>query len=206
MEGKMTGTPSSEAVSTKLQRIAELARQAPQMALTTLSHHIDVEWLREAYRRTRKDGAAGVDGQTADDYAAIWRRNLRALLDRFKSGTLPRTAGAARAHPQGRRQRRRARSGYRRSRTRSSNARSRWCWRQCTSRTSLDCSYGFRPGRSAHHALRVAADGSDGHVAGWVLEVDIRTFLRHAGPRRNCGRSWSDGCGMECSCARSASG
>ena len=39
------------------------------MALTTLAHHIDLEWLREAYRRTRKDGATGVDGQTAEEYA-----------------------------------------------------------------------------------------------------------------------------------------
>ena len=39
------------------------------MAFTTLAHHIDIDWLKEAYRRTRKDGAVGVDGQTAQDYA-----------------------------------------------------------------------------------------------------------------------------------------
>ncbi|NIP81854.1 MAG: transcription elongation factor GreAB, partial [Gemmatimonadetes bacterium] len=41
----------------------------PQAALTTLAHHIDLDLLLEAYRRTRKDGAAGVDGQTAREYA-----------------------------------------------------------------------------------------------------------------------------------------
>jgi hypothetical protein len=50
-------------ISTKLQRIAELARREPKVALTTLAHHIDIEFLREAYRRTRKDGATGVDGE-----------------------------------------------------------------------------------------------------------------------------------------------
>lgn len=35
------------------------------MAFSTLAHHIDIDWLKEAYRRTRKDGATGVDGQTA---------------------------------------------------------------------------------------------------------------------------------------------
>jgi hypothetical protein len=40
------------------------------MVFTTLAHHIDIEWLHEAYRRTRKSGAVGVDGQTARDYAA----------------------------------------------------------------------------------------------------------------------------------------
>ena len=65
----MTRTPSLETISTRRQRIAELARQSPQAAFTTLAHHIDIDWLREAYRRTRKDGAAGVDGQTAAEYA-----------------------------------------------------------------------------------------------------------------------------------------
>jgi hypothetical protein len=40
------------------------------MAIRTLAHHIDVEVLRVAYQRTRKDGAVGVDEQTAADYAA----------------------------------------------------------------------------------------------------------------------------------------
>ena len=55
-------------VSTRLQRIAELARKYGTRPLTTLAHLIDVEFLREAFRRTRKDGAAGVDGQTASEY------------------------------------------------------------------------------------------------------------------------------------------
>ena len=55
----MAETSSSIAVSTKLERIAKLARELPDRPLTTLAHHIDVEWLREAYRRTRKDGARG---------------------------------------------------------------------------------------------------------------------------------------------------
>ena len=64
-EGKMAETSSSITVSTKLERIAKLARAMPQAALTTLAHHIDIDWLREAYRRTRKDGATGIDRQTA---------------------------------------------------------------------------------------------------------------------------------------------
>src|SRR5262245_18973426 len=79
--------PSSETVSTKLQRIAKLAREAPDMAFTSLSHHIDIEWLREAYRRTRKDGAPGVDGQTAAEYEVGQEGKLQSLLARAKSGT-----------------------------------------------------------------------------------------------------------------------
>ena len=83
----MQETPSSENISTKLKRIATLAKEAPEMAFTTLAHHIDLEWLTEAYRRTRKHGATGIDGQTAREYAANLESNLRSLLDRAKSGT-----------------------------------------------------------------------------------------------------------------------
>jgi retron-type reverse transcriptase len=55
--------------------------------LTTLAHHIDIDWLREAYRRTRKDGATGVDRQKADEYASRLEENLRSLLERAKSGS-----------------------------------------------------------------------------------------------------------------------
>jgi retron-type reverse transcriptase len=56
------------------------------MVFTTLAHHIDIRFLLEACRRTRKDGAVGVDGQTARDYAEDLEENLQSLLDRFKSG------------------------------------------------------------------------------------------------------------------------
>lgn len=83
----MGETPSSQTVSTKLEQIAKLAREMPGAALTTLAHHIDLDWMREAYRRTRKDGATGVDGQTAEQYAEALEDNLRSLLERAKSGT-----------------------------------------------------------------------------------------------------------------------
>lgn len=83
----MPEIPGSVTISPKLERIATLAKQAPGMAFTSLAHHLDIDWLREAYRRTRKDGAAGVDGQTADEYAAHLEDNLRSLLERAKSGT-----------------------------------------------------------------------------------------------------------------------
>ena len=78
----MTETLNSGNVSTKLDRIAELARKHPDRVFFSLGHTVDVEFLREAYRRTRKGGAPGVDGQTAQEYEAkldeIWKRCSRA--------------------------------------------------------------------------------------------------------------------------------
>ena len=57
----MTGVQAPGSISTKQARIAKLARQMTGTALHSLSHHMDMDWLREAHRRTRKDGAVGVD-------------------------------------------------------------------------------------------------------------------------------------------------
>ena len=66
----MPGALEPDLVSTKQQRIAQLAQQAPQMGFFALAHHIDLGWLNEAFLRVRPDGATGVDGQTAADYEA----------------------------------------------------------------------------------------------------------------------------------------
>ena len=63
----MSGAQKPVYVSTRQQRIAEIAREKPEMVFTSLAHLIDIPWLHEAYRRTRKDGAVGVDGQTGKD-------------------------------------------------------------------------------------------------------------------------------------------
>jgi len=76
---------NSTCVYTKQERIAELAKQSPRMAFTSLAHLIDIEWLKEAFQRTRKDGAAGIDGVTADEYEQDLEGNLQRLLDRMKS-------------------------------------------------------------------------------------------------------------------------
>src|SRR6266850_5894268 len=78
---------NSTTVSTKQERIAGLAKQSPQMAFTSLAYLLDIEWLKEAYQRTRKDGAVGVDGVTAEEYEQDLEGNLQRLLDRVQSGT-----------------------------------------------------------------------------------------------------------------------
>ncbi len=82
----MEGALKPERVLTKQKRIAELAIRYKDKPLTSLSHYLDEEWLRYAYELTRKDGAIGVDGQTAVEYASNLQANLKSLLDRIKSG------------------------------------------------------------------------------------------------------------------------
>lgn len=82
----MTETLSSGDISTRLQRIAEMSRAHPERVFMSLAHVIDLEWLREAYRLTRKDAAAGVDGQSGAAYGEKLEDNLRSLLDRLHTG------------------------------------------------------------------------------------------------------------------------
>jgi RNA-directed DNA polymerase len=73
-------------VSTKLQWIAQTALREPGRVFTTLAYLIDIDFLKEAFRLTRKDGAPGVDGVTADEYAENLDENLRNLHERLRTG------------------------------------------------------------------------------------------------------------------------
>ena len=85
-------------VSTKQARIAELARELPGRRLVSLNHHLDKEWLLEACRQTRKDGAVGVDGVDWDDYSRQLDANLASLLERAKDGERYRAPAVRRVH------------------------------------------------------------------------------------------------------------
>jgi len=81
----MGDTPGSPTISTKLQRIAKQAEDYPDLVFNNLYHLLDYDFLLEAYRRTRKDSAPGVDKVTAKQYAKNLEDNLRDLHDRLRS-------------------------------------------------------------------------------------------------------------------------
>jgi RNA-directed DNA polymerase len=167
---------SSENVCTKLERVAKLAKGAPDMAFTSLSHHMDLGWLAEAHRRTRKDGATGVDGQTAEQYAAALEDNLRSLLDRAKSGTY-RAPPVKRVHiPKGDGSQTRP-IGIPTFEDKVLQRAVAMLLEAVYEQDFKDFSYGFRPGRSAHQALEALRDGIMEMGGGWIVEVDIRKFF-----------------------------
>lgn len=172
----MPETSGSISISTKLDRIAKLAREAPEMAFTTLSHHIDIDWLREAYRRTRKDGAAGVDGQSAEQYAEALEDNLRSLLERAKSGTYV-APPVRRVHiPKGDGSQTRP-IGIPTFEDKVLQRAVAMVLEAVYEQDFLDCSYGFRPSRSAHQALEALQHQAVVMGGGWVLEIDIKKFF-----------------------------
>jgi RNA-directed DNA polymerase len=168
---------NSSPVSTQQQRLAELAKQSPQMGFTSLAYLMDIDWLHEAFRRTRKDGAVGVDGQTGADYEKDLEVNLRSLLDRAKSGTyrappvrrvhIPKGGSATETRPIG-------------IPTLEDKVLQRavvMLLEPIYEQDFSDCSFGFRPGRSAHQALESLWKQTMDSHGGWILEVDIRKFF-----------------------------
>ena len=179
---------------TKRQRIAELARSKRGVALSTLHYVIDLEWLREAYRLTRKDGATGIDGVTAADYAENLEANLLDLLGRIKSGCyqappvrrayIPKADGSRR--PLG-----------------LPTFEDKVCQRAAVmvleavyEQDFLACSYGFRPGRSAHQALQELRTGFMRQGLRWVIDLDIVKYfdsISHSHLRAFLDRRVTDG-------------
>ncbi len=88
--------PNLGSISTRLRRIAQLAREDPDRSFLSLAHYIDEHWLQEADSRTRKDGAVGVDGQTAEQYAEHLVDNLR-LPSESRSEAVARGAGCGKS-------------------------------------------------------------------------------------------------------------
>ncbi len=162
-------------VSTKRERIAALARQSPTMALTSLNHLLDEEWLRYAYELTRKDGAVGIDGQTAEDYAVHLEENLRDLLERIKSGRyqappvrrveIPKADGSKRP------------LGIPTFEDKVAQRAIVLLMEPIYEQDFQNCSFGFRPGRSAHQALRHLRSRIMENNGRWVLDVDLRRYF-----------------------------
>jgi retron-type reverse transcriptase len=162
-------------ISTKLQQVASVSKEHPQMVWTTLAHRIDVDFLREAFRRVRKDGAPGVDGVGAVEYAVSLDAKLEQLLGRLRSGQY-------RAPP------------VRRVYIPKDNGRQRpigiptiedkvlqravtMLLEAVYEQDFLDCSFGFRPGRSAHQALQRTRGELMQMRGGFVVELDIEAFF-----------------------------
>jgi len=172
----MAGAQEPDPVSTKQQRLAELAKQCPQLGFTSLNHHLDLPWMVQAFNRTRPDAAPGVDGQTADDYGLTLWDNLLSLLDRAKSG-------AYRAPPV-RRVRIPKGTGNETRPLGIPTLEDKVLQRAVVmalepiyEQDFLDCSYGYRPGRSAHQALDALWRQVMGLGGCWLVEVDIRKFF-----------------------------
>ncbi len=190
----MNDTQRSEYVCTIQQRIAELARERPQECFTALNHYLSVDWLKAAYERVKPDSAPGVDGQSWSEYGKNLEENLRGLLQRAKSGSYC-APPVKRVHiPKG--------DGKETRGIGMPTIEDKVLQRAITmllepilEQDFKCCSYGFRPGRSAHQALACIWSQCTNQGIQWIVEVDIRKYLDPYSYYTLAAEGWSKSCG-----------
>ena len=148
-----------------------------------VSHHMDLEWFVEAFRRTRKTGAAGVDGQTGREYSVGLESRLETLITKAKSGKY-RAPSVRRVHiPKGDGKQTRP-LGIPSFEDKVLQRSVAMALTPIFEQDFLDCSYGFRPGRSAHQALAALWKGLMDMDGGCVIDLDIKGFFDNVDHRQ----------------------
>jgi group II intron reverse transcriptase/maturase len=136
---------------------------------------MDEAALERAYHRLRKNAAVGVDGVTKDRYGEKLQENIRDLHQRMKEMRyrhqpirrvhIPKEKGKTRP------------IGISSTEDKIVQGALRELLEAVYEQDFLECSYGFRPGRSAHGAVRALTRAVDRGEGNWVLEADIRSFF-----------------------------
>jgi group II intron reverse transcriptase/maturase len=171
-----------------------MARKDASFRFTNLAHHLSIEWLREAHRRVRRDGAAGVDRVTAVEYDRHLDPNLAALHARLKSGTYRAPPVRRVQVPKGRGKTRPI--GIPTFEDKIVQRAVLMLLEAIYEQDFLDCSWGFRRGRSPHQALDRLWHDIMRLGGGWVLDVDLEDFfgsLDHGVLRDLLGQRIGDG-------------
>jgi RNA-directed DNA polymerase len=162
-------------VSTKQEQIALNAKRLPEMSFTSLAHHINLKWLVEAYRRTKKNKACGVDGVTAIEYEENLKENLVSLLNRAKSGRYkaPPVKRVYISKGKGKEMRP---IGIPTLEDKILQRAIVMLLEPIYENDFYDSSYGFRPGKSQHQALKVLWKETM-NTNGWIIDLDIRKYF-----------------------------
>jgi RNA-directed DNA polymerase len=167
---------SGEPVATKLHRIAEKARKEPGFKFTSLYHLMNEELLRGCFQRLRKDAAAGIDKMTKDMYAANLEANLASLVERLhRMAYIPQAVrrkyipkpGSAKGRPLGI-------PCFEDKLVQAGLVR---ILESVYEQDFIEDSYGFRPVRSCHDALRGLSVTVGNKPINHIVEADIKGFF-----------------------------
>src|ERR1700746_129805 len=168
-------TPRSSTMSTELSRLSELAKAGKTTRFLSLAHLLTPAALMAAFEGLRKDASAGVDDVTYREYEQDVWRNIPTLHHRLVSHQY-------RVQP------------LRRVYIPKENGKQRPIsipaledkivqkvvvnlMNAIYEQDFLDCSFGFRPGRSQHQALDEVRRVICTRPMGWILELDIQSYF-----------------------------
>jgi group II intron reverse transcriptase/maturase len=166
-------------MSTQLEQIAAKAKTDRTLRFTSLAHLLTPEFLAETWRQMNRRGASGVDGETTKEFERGLEARIQDICARLKAGTyrappvrrveIPKGPGKVGTRPLG-----------------IPTVEDRLVQRAVARIVEavfeadfLDCSYGFRPGRSAHQALRTLRGTLVTKKVRHLYEADIRGYFNH---------------------------
>jgi len=171
----MSDAETSRSMSPGLMKVAERAKRHPDKQMLSLAHHIDEAALERVYRRLRRNAAVGVDGITVEHYGEQLAANLQALRARMKAGqyrhqpirrvNIPKENGTSRP------------IGISTVEDKIVQGALRDVLEAIYEQDFFDSSYGFRPRRSAHDAIRELNRVITGGSANYIVEADIVSFF-----------------------------
>ena len=173
--GHMGGAQKPSTMSPELQQIAEKARGDRKLQFTSVAHLLTVEALESAWKALKKRSSAGIDGVTATEYEQDLRGHLERLHERLRAGQyvappvrrsyVPKEGGALRP------------IGIPTIEDKIVQAAVARILSAIYEQDFLSCSYGFRPGRSAHDALTALDQAIYRGRVNYVLDADIHAFF-----------------------------
>lgn len=174
-EGTMADSSRSSPISPKLLAVAERARREPDGKFHSVAHLIDAEALKRAYHRLRRTAAVGVDGVDKDGYGQELDKNLQDLHERLRGKKyrhqpirrvhIPKDDGGSRP------------LGISTVEDKIVQGALREVLQAIYEQDFLDSSYGFRPGRRCHDALRALSRAGYRGQINCILEADIQSFF-----------------------------
>ena len=163
------------AVKTGVERRAHRARQAPQTRYTSLMHHFTVDNLRACFKSLDGKKAIGVDGVTKAMYGQNLEANLQALHQKLHQMSyrpqpvrrveIPKADGRTRP------------LGISCLEDKIVQEMARRILDAIYEPVCIDTSYGFRPGRSCHEALRQLNHEVMSEPVNWVADIDLAKFF-----------------------------
>ena len=157
---------------TKLNRIGELSTQHQEMVFNNIGHLISVDMLKEQYQQLDGKKAVGIDKVTKEDYEENLDQNLMRLIKRIRRGTYqPRPARITEIPKEDGGSRPLAIACFEDKLVQLAVS---TILNKIYEPLFLSSSYGFRPGRSCHDALRALTKSVFPNLRGALVEIDLR--------------------------------
>ena len=173
----LTKHRSRKLMETKLARIAEIAKERPKEVFTSLYHHINEKLLLECHKELDGSKAVGIDQVTKEEYQENINENIKDLVDRLKKHSY-KPQPVKRVYIDKERGKKRP-LGIASYEDKILQLALKKILEPIYEADFLDISYGFRPGRSCHDALRALNKCIERGKINYIVDADIKGFFDH---------------------------